>query len=140
MVFSGILNTNGKVGNLLISSHRLIDFIAPDFLRTEIRKHYGRLVKFSGLSLKEITEAEYLICRDIKFIAEEQVSLLNWELSFELVEDIDPYDIHYVAFSKQFKRKIWSGAKKLIRGLAKKGFKDIDTTDELYQIREGLKK
>lgn len=48
MVFSGILNTNGKIGDLLINSKLYFTFIAPiaaEFLRTEIRNHYARLVK-----------------------------------------------------------------------------------------------
>ena len=36
IVFSGILNTNGKIGDLLINSKKQFEFIAPDFLRTEI--------------------------------------------------------------------------------------------------------
>ena len=140
IVFSGILNTNGKIGDLLINSHSLIDFIAPDFLRVEIRKHYHRLKGISNLSIAEIMDAEFLICKDLKFISEEQVSVANWQAAYELVHDIDVKDIHYVAFSKQFNRKIWSGDKKLVRGLEKKGFESSITTDELYQVREGLKK
>lgn len=59
IVFSGILNTKGKIGDLLINSSGLIQFIAPDFLRTEIRKHYSRLVKISKLSHDQILESEF---------------------------------------------------------------------------------
>ena len=31
IVFSGILNTNGKIGDLLINSKQYFTFIAPDF-------------------------------------------------------------------------------------------------------------
>jgi len=140
IVFSGILNTNGKIGDLLINSTTLIDFIAPDFLRIEIHKYYHRLKEISGLRLEEIKEAEFLVCKDIKYISEEQISAANWQAAFELVHDIDMKDIHYVAFAKQFNRKIWSGDKRLIRGLARKGFESALSTDELYQIRETLKK
>ena len=50
--------------------------------------------------------------------------------------DIDPKDTHYVAYSKHFKCKIWSGDKELIRGLAKKGFVNFILTDELYKLRQ----
>lgn len=140
IVFSGILNTNGKIGDLLINSHTLLDFIAPDFLRIEIRKHYTRLKEISNLSIDEIRDAEFLVCKDIKFISEEQVSSATWLAAYELVKDIDDKDISYVAFSKQFNRKIWSGDKKLVRGLVRKGFDSFINTDELLKIREGLKK
>jgi len=140
IVFSGILNTKRKIGDILINSLGFIDFIAPDFLRSEIRKHHSRLVKISKLSLAEIVESEFLVCKDVKFISEEQILVTNWETAFNLVKEVDEKDVHYVAFSKQFNRKIWSGDKQLIRGLRRKGFDSFITTDELYVVCEGLKR
>ena len=37
IVFSGILNSNGSIGDLLINSGHIFNFIAPDFLRIEIK-------------------------------------------------------------------------------------------------------
>lgn len=51
IVFSAILNTNGKIGNLIIKPPQNISFIAPDFLRIEIKKHYLKLSKISGLTI-----------------------------------------------------------------------------------------
>lgn len=53
-----------------------------------------------------------------------------------LVADIDPKDTHYVAYSKHFRCKIWSGDKELMTGLAKKGFQNFITTDELFIWRK----
>jgi len=74
----------------LINSTGLIDFIAPDFLRTEIRKHHKKLVELSKLSLEQVIEAEFQICKGITFISEEQVSAANWNVAYELVKDVDP--------------------------------------------------
>ncbi len=137
IVFSGILNTKGKIGDLLINSEKYFKFIAPDFLRVEIRKHHKRLVKISGMTLDEVMEAEFQICKDIIFISEEQISISNWKAAEKLVADIDQKDVHYVAFARQFKCKIWSGDMKLMKGLAKKGFTRFITTEKLYNLREG---
>ena len=136
IVFSAILNTNGKIGDLLINSRENFDFIAPDFLRYEIRSHYTKLTKISGLSLEQIQEAEFQIYKDITFISEEQITLAEWISAEKLVSDIDPKDIHYISYSKHFKCKIWSGDKALMKGLSKKNFKKFVTTDELFQLRE----
>ena len=136
MVFSGILNTNGKIGDLLINSTPYFTFIAPDFLRTEIRNHYPRLIKISGLTIEEIQEAEFHLYKDINFISEEQIKISNWIAADALVADVDPKDAHYIAYSKQFRCKIWSGDKKLIKGLFVKGFTNFITTAELYKLRE----
>jgi predicted nucleic acid-binding protein len=127
MVFSGILNTNGKIGDLLINSKPYFTFIAPDFLRTEIRNHYPRLVKISGLTIEEVQEAEFHLYKDITFISEEQIKISNWIAADKLVLDVDSKDTHYIAYSKEFRCKVWSGDKKLIKGLAAKGFTNFIT-------------
>ena len=134
-MFSAILNTNGKIGDILINSKEYFDFIAPDFLRGEIRKHYTRLCKIAGLSIGQIQESEFHICSDITFISEEQIKISSWIAAEKLVADIDPKDTHYVAYSKHFRCKIWSGDKTLIKGLQKKGFTNFITTNELYELR-----
>ncbi len=136
IVFSGILNTNGKIGDLLINSNQYFTFIAPDFLRSEIREHYPKLMKISGLPMAEIFEAEFQTYKDITFISEEQIKIAHWIAAHSLVSDVDPKDTQYVAYSKHFRCKIWSGDKTLIRGLEKKGFTNFITTEELFKLRE----
>jgi predicted nucleic acid-binding protein len=135
IVFSGILNTNGKIGDLLFNSHKQLEFIAPNFLRNEISKHHERLQKISGLTSEEIREAEFLIYKNIHFISEEQIRPTIWFASEKILINIDPNDTPYVAFSKQFRCKIWSGDKQLIKGLAAKGFHNTITTEELFNWR-----
>ena len=136
IVFSGILNSNGTIGDLLINSQKHFDFIAPDFLRTEIYKHHSRLSKISGMTVEQVREAEFQICKDITFISEEQIKLTAWIAAEKLVADVDPKDTHYVAYAKHFRCKIWSGDKQLIKGLAKKGFTNFSSTDELFSLRQ----
>ena len=136
IVFSAILNTNGKIGDLLINGGKRFEFIAPDFLRIEIKSHYSKLVKISGLTIEQIQESEFQIYKGIKFISEEQINVSTWISSEKLVAEIDPKDIHYIAYSKHFRCKIWSGDKALIKGLAKRNFTKFVTTDELFALTE----
>jgi len=41
IIFSAILNTNGKIGDILLNSHKIFEFIAPRFLKEEIRKYHN---------------------------------------------------------------------------------------------------
>lgn len=134
IVFSAILNTKSKIGDILINSRKDISFIAPDFLRTEIFKHKKKLIKLSGYTESELSEIEYIIYKSIQFISEEQIKESAWKASFELCSDIDPNDIPYIAYAKHFRCKTWSGDKKLITGLKKKGFANLITTDELFEL------
>lgn len=136
IVFSGILNSDGKIGDLLINSTKHFSFIAPEFLRYEIKNKYQRLQAISGMSIGQIIEAEYQICKNILFISEEQITDKNWIEAQALVADIDENDLHYVAYSKQFRCKLWSGDKKLAKGLMRKGFTNLVSTDDLYDLRQ----
>jgi len=135
IIFSGILNSNGKIGDLLINSNKIFSFIAPDFLRTEIYSHYDKLVKISGLTLAQILESEYQIYKSITFISEAQISLENWQFANSLVSDIDPKDSIYIAYIKQFKCKLWTGDKKLTKGLVRKNYNNFITTENLFLLR-----
>ena len=136
IVFSGIINSNGKIADLLINSTKYFDFIAPEFLRYEIKNKYQRLHSISGLSFEQIAEAEYQLCKNITFISEEQITGKYWIEAQSLVAGIDENDIHYVAYAKQFKCKIWSGDKKLFKGLLKKGFTNLINTENLFELHK----
>lgn len=136
IVFSGILKSDGKIGDLLINSGGIFKFISPDFLRIEIRRHHEKLVQISKLTLEQVLESEFQICKSIHFISDEQISQTNWDLAENLVFDVDKKDVSYIAFSKQFKAKVWSGDKSLIKGLANKGFTNFISTNELWDLRQ----
>lgn len=135
IVFSGILNSNGKIGDLLINSKKHFEFIAPDFLRTEIYKHHQRLSKISRMTVEQVREAEFQVCKELHFISEEQIKQSAWLIAQKLVADVDPNDAPYIAYAKHFRCKIWSGDKALIKGLEKKNFTQFITTDELFKQR-----
>ena len=139
IVFSGILDSNGKIGDLLINSKEYFHFIAPEFLRTEIRKHHHKLAALSKLTTVKVQEAEFHICKDIVFISDEQISDSLLIEAAKLVADVDPKDALYIGYSKYFKCKLWSGDGKLSKGLKRKGYNDILTTQELFALRETLK-
>lgn len=139
IVFSGILNTKSKIGDLLINSHKNIQFIAPDFLRNEIHQHYNKIAKLTGLSIEQIIESEYHICKNIYFISDLQIPPDTFHYAYNLVKNIDPKDSIYIAFAEHFHCKIWSGDQKLIRGLAKKKYHEFISTNELFNYREAIK-
>lgn len=135
IVFSAILNTNGKIGDLLMNSHKHFIFIAPEFLRHEVVKHQIKLSRISGLSINEINESIFYIFQSIQFISEEQIKTSSWHSAAALLKEIDPNDTPYVAYAKHFRCKIWSGDKKLSKGLNKKGVNIILNTEEPFLLR-----
>lgn len=140
IVFSAILNSDGKIGDLLLNSGKYIDFYSAEYLRHELGNHYEKLSKISKQSLAKIAETEYFITRVIKFISEEQIAEITWRSAYTLVKEVDLDDIAFVALSKHLRCKLWTGDGLLIRGLQKNGFKNTITTNELLNYRTELEK
>ena len=136
IMFSAILNTDGKIGDILLNSHNIFEFIAPRFLKEDIRKHHKKIIDISGYSNAELLEIEDKVYKPISFLSEVHIPQSIRLSSKQLVEDIDPKDVVYIAFAKYFRCKLWSGDKVLRKGLIKKGFTSTISTEELYKIRE----
>ncbi|MEI6048283.1 MAG: hypothetical protein WCS03_05250 [Bacteroidota bacterium] len=62
-------------------------------------------VKISKLTLEQVLESEYQICKSISFISDEQISLSNWDFAENLVYDVDKKDVSYIAFQSSLKQK-----------------------------------
>jgi len=136
IVFSAILNTNSKIADILFNSKGIIDFVAPDFLLTEISKYHRKISLASKLPIDEVLRVESKVIRPVQFISGYQIPESIWIKSEQIVLDIDPKDTAYLAFSFYFKCKIWTGDKELKAGLLRKGLKNVISTEELFQIRE----
>ena len=133
IVFSAILNTNSKIADILLNSKGIFDFFAPDFLQTELDKY---LQRFRKLSIHEIKSVENRITKPIVFMSGIHIPENKWILAENMVKDIDSKDTPYVAFSLFYRCKIWSGDKALRNGLENRGFKNIISTEELFELRE----
>jgi predicted nucleic acid-binding protein len=49
IVFSAFINTDSKIGQLLLNGSRYFTFIAPEYLRTEIIEHQDKLKEIGKL-------------------------------------------------------------------------------------------
>ncbi|MCD4789075.1 MAG: hypothetical protein K8R37_03665 [Bacteroidales bacterium] len=140
IAFSAILNTNGKIGDLLLNSEDIIEFVSLRYMLFEVSKYHYKIQKITGLTKNEIEKIQLRIMKKITFISEEQISKESWTKANDIVKDIDQKDAPYVAFSDFLGIKIWTGDKPLRKGLLKKGYDLTIKTDELYKLRNELKK
>ena len=138
IVFSAILNTNSKMGKILLNSKGHFQFYSCNYLRTEIQRHRNKLLKFTKLTNEELSEIEGLITHNITFIDERLLPkelLLKTEI---LLEAIDPNDTPFVALTKHLEGKLWTGDMQLYNGLKSKRFKDIILTANLSLLLDEL--
>ncbi len=61
IVFSGILNSTGKIGKILIHSKSHFQFYSCSFLRIELLKHRVKLLKLTKLNGESLEELQNLV-------------------------------------------------------------------------------
>ncbi|HLS29469.1 MAG TPA: PIN domain-containing protein [Flavobacteriaceae bacterium] len=133
IIFSAILNVNSRIAQILLTGENFYEFFAPKYLRSEIWEHHEKIKNIARLSVGEFQEVYELVLKNVTILNHSIVPKEDYQRAFELCEDIDPADTAFVAFSLYLNCKIWTGDKKLIKGLSKKGFKKIATTENLFK-------
>lgn len=106
-IFSTLLNTKGTIGDLVFNSEECFTFYSCSYMRVEIQKHWGKLLKISKLTDEELHIAYDRVMMKIRFINEELISPSIWEDSENLVADIDIDDIDFVALQTFLGGKLW---------------------------------
>lgn len=56
IVFSAVLNTQSKIGDLIMNSHGIFEFHACDTLRSELKRHRHKLMELSKLSDEQLDQ------------------------------------------------------------------------------------
>lgn len=135
IIFSGLLNTSGTIGDLIFDSENIFEFYSCGYMRFEIEKHWDKLKQISKLSDKELKESLFRLFTKIHFINEEQITEKIWLKAEKLTADIDIDDTDFVALADYLKGVLWTGDKELYNGLTNKGFKKVINTQELLRIR-----
>ena len=136
IVFSALLNSNSRIGRLLLNSRNYFEFYSCKYLQKEIQRHFNKILSYSHLPEEDLSELINLIESRIFFLDEK---LLPDKVIFkakELVEDIDFDDFAFVAVANYLNALLWTGDKALIEGLLKKDYKNVITTLELSKFLE----
>ena len=138
IVFSAILNSNSRIGKILLNSKEHFQFFTCNYLRTEIQRHRNKLLKLTKLTEDQLSELEDLVTQHITFIDERLIPqdiLIKTEIQLKA---IDPNDTVFVALAKHLEGKLWTGDLQLYNGLKAKRFKDIILTSDLSLLLDDL--
>jgi len=134
IVFSAILNSQGKIGQLIINGSKHFKFFTVRLLKEEILEHKDKILSISGFTPQQFEKSYLTITNRIKFVDEILISDKELEKASELVSGIDENDTLFVALTNHLKAKLWTGDKKLISGLQKKGYTKTISTNELNEL------
>jgi predicted nucleic acid-binding protein len=134
IVFSAILNSSSKIAQILLYPSTDLEFYSTTQLLTEIEKYQNKIKKLSGYTDAELKEVKRLVIKNITFIDVEIIPQESFLLAKDLTKDIDVDDTEFVALTDFINGLLWSGDRKLIRGLATKGWQRCIDTNELFRL------
>lgn len=141
IIFSALLNTDSKVGSLLLDSSGVFVFHSCQYLKEELVKHQTRLQDLSGLPTETLDKLKSQVFQPLQFMDEDTIPFAFWHSSLPLVRDVDMDDIAFVALNEFLGDSLlWTGDKQLLKGLRAKGYKKCISTGELYDLRKELEK
>lgn len=135
IIFSGIVSPKGKISDILLNSSDNFEFFAPTFILEELEKHHEKLRNISKLSEKDLLFLKRMILKRIELIDLENIRVVTWKKAIELTKDIDEYDAPFIALSLELEVPFWTGDKKLLNGLRKKGINWILNTEKITELR-----
>lgn len=138
IVFSAILNSNSRIGKILLHSKTYFQFYSCSFLKVELHRHRNKLLKLTKLTEDELIELESLVTQNITFIDERLIPQALLNRTEKQLTTIDVYDTVFVALTKHLDGKLWTGDMQLYTGLKSKRYKDVLLTAELAQLIEAF--
>ncbi|MDR1416002.1 MAG: putative toxin-antitoxin system toxin component, PIN family [Prevotellaceae bacterium] len=136
IVFSALLNTNSRIGRLLLDARDKIEFYSCKYLQKEIYRHIDKIRQYSGLNSDDLFELISLTKSRIFFIDENLLPAPTIAKAQAWVSDVDFDDFAFVALAIHLNALLWTGDKKLVGGLLQKGYSHLITTTDLWRIAE----
>jgi predicted nucleic acid-binding protein len=134
IVFSAILNSNSRIGELLIKSKDYFSLFSVNQLKIELHRYKEKVIRIANYTDEEYTEAKELAVSKIRFIRDSLIPKQDLFAAEELLYDNDLDDTVFLALSIHLNAKLWTGDQELISGLEKKGYYNTITTKELFNI------
>jgi len=131
IIISALINAKGKEADIILNPSYALDAYTCYFLYHEILKHKAKILKAAGIKESEFLDIYRIITKRIKFINEEQIPELLWKKALSYTTGIDEDDTPFIALALYLDGYLWTGDKKLIRGVSARGFKNILTTSEI---------
>jgi len=133
IVISALISPNGVIANIIFQKLKGAVLFAPNYLFHEVLNKQDKIIAITGYTDNEFLDLLHILTKKIDFIDESLISENILIEAYQLTHQIDDKDTYYVALSLQTNLKIWTGDKILIKGLRKKGFKNIIDTKELLE-------
>lgn len=132
VLFSACITPHGKTADLIINPAFDFEKFSCHYLIIELFKHKNKIMDFANQSEEKVLEVIYSYLKGIELVNEGHLASEIWLKAEELTNEVDKNDIAFVALTIHMENSfLWTNDKPLIKGLKRKGFERILTTNEL---------
>ena len=132
IVFSIIHSPDNRMSEtFFIAEEYDLQFVAPEYLQLEIDRHRSKLLERTGLDDHDLDRLITIVYRKIEFFQDRIIPIDSYVRASQLVRDVDPLDVPFVALSVYLDLPLYTGDNKLYRGLLQKGYTAVVNFDDL---------
>jgi len=133
IVFSAILSSRGKTGELLLNKPTEVEYVSPSFQLEELNSHAKKIIKLSGLNETEYQQIKAYVIQNIEFVNTDKISAVYWMKAYDMIKDLVEKDIPFLALTMELDGVLWTGDKKLVEALKNNQFNNTVSTYTIYK-------
>ena len=133
IVFSGMLNTNNHIANILVRTKTKHPFYSTEQLRIEIENYSDKLMIIAKCSEHGFRRVFSLFTRKIQFVNRQFIPHQFYHEALSLTKDVDIDDTEFVALTMCLDGRFWSGDKILKKWLVDRDWDKFVTMGELMR-------
>ena len=131
------MSSNAEIGTFLFRDLHEYNKISCYKLYAELFDKKEKIIKYTKIPEKQLSELLYLVLKRIDFINENQISQESWNQAKILTDRVDVEDVSFVALTIESNGVLWTGDKKLYKGLKKQGFNRVVNFHDLKKLIKG---
>jgi predicted nucleic acid-binding protein len=120
ILFSALLGGESSFGHVLLDAEH--SFYVCESVLVELFKRKDKIVAHSRLTEEDVVRAYHVLLRHVNLFKEALISAEHWREAYRLCCDIDATDTPHVALTLTLDGRLWTGDKRLVEGLKRKGF------------------
>jgi len=134
ILFSALITPEGRLARIISNPSLQVQLVSGHYLIEELTKHHHKIVRFSKKSEGDVLELKQSYLKSIVLYDETLIDEMHWLEAEALTDDVDHFDVSYVALALQTNGLLWTGDKKLTAHLKAMGFDRVVDTAELYEL------
>jgi predicted nucleic acid-binding protein len=138
IILSAILSPFGIIPKIIITGSSKSEFALPDFALEEVELHKKKICRYGGISLAEFDILFKKLLEHMVVFTSDEIRPETLSIATDLTKNVDLKDTAYVAMCIELNGLLWTGDKKLCKGLKRRKFIQVINTEELKQILKGL--